>query len=363
MITKESTLSFPPSVTEDRDVLYFDIETTGLNPRDAGLYMIGCCHCDGGGWRLLQWFAEGLQDEAKLLEAFFSYLKPFRKLVHYNGTGFDLPFLTACIRQYRLPYHFRDVESVDLFHMTRHLHRIFCLPSYRQKDVEAFFSFSREDKKSGGELIEQYLRYCEAPQPDLLAELLLHNSDDVSNLPLIHHALLNYRDLYQARYSLTRLESEEGLSLLLSFYDRFFPRKHRLEIDRFSLTFSENRVEILLPFFRGELRHFYPNYREYYYLPEEDMALHQKIAQFVDKTHRKKATASTCYTRSSGLFLEQPAALLEPDFVEEYRGKRHFIPYHPDSIKEEELRLVCDHLLSGLYPSKKGSDHCSQSNR
>ena len=53
----------------------------------------------------------------------------------------------------------------------------------------------------------------------------------------------------------------------------------------------------------GELKYFFENYKDYFYLPDEDEAIHKSIAQFVDKNHRVKATKNNCYTKKSGYFL------------------------------------------------------------
>lgn len=69
-----------------------------------------------------------------------------------------------------------------------------------------------------------------------------------------------------------------------------------------------------VPLFSGTLKYFFADYREYYYLPFEDCAIHKSVAQFVDKEYRKKATKDTCYQKKSGLFLPQPTELITPAF-------------------------------------------------
>lgn len=64
--------------------------------------------------------------------------------------------------------------------------------------------------------------------------------------------------------------------------------------------FKGEGTEALLkvPIYEEELKYFYSNYHDYYYLPTEDVALHKSVAGFVDKAHRVNATAATCYTRN-----------------------------------------------------------------
>ena len=52
---------------------------------------------------------------------------------------------------------------------------------------------------------------------------------------------------------------------------------------------SQNQFLCLLVIiYQGELKHFYPNYREYYYLPHEDRAIHKSVALYVDRNFRTK---------------------------------------------------------------------------
>ena len=324
MQIRQQTFTLPPFPQQDGDTLYFDIETTGLSAANSSLYLIGCCFFDGRDWQLVQWFGESMSDEAALLRAFFGELPRFSRLVHYNGTGFDIPYLKNCARQYRIPHRFGQIESLDLFRTARHLNRILGLENYRQKTVEQFFDLGRQDKKSGGELIGQYLAYMESRDETLLPELLLHNAEDVANLPRLHAALSAYDSLTDAAYLLSRRATDDQLTLTLTLPGRHFPKPIGTAAGCVSFRLEVDSLTIGLPLVKGELKHFFSDYRDYWYLPEEDIAIHQKVAQFVDRTRRVRATAATCYTKSSGCFFEQPAAILTPDFQETYRGKTPF---------------------------------------
>ena len=50
-------------------------------------------------------------------------------------------------------------------------------------------------------------------------------------------------------------------------------------------------------------KYFYPDYKNYSYLPDEDYAIHKSCAIYVDKAHRVPARPETCYTRKTGEFL------------------------------------------------------------
>ena len=77
-------------------------------------------------------------------------------------------------------------------------------------------------------------------------------------------------------------------------------------------------AQIRVPIYEEELKYFYAGYRDYYYLPSEDVALHKSVAGFVDKEHRIQATAATCYTRKASSYLPEWDYVIEPFFKREY---------------------------------------------
>ncbi len=283
MICIEKVLTQPvPSdiytIGAPEDVLFFDIETTGLSARSAGLYLIGVLTYTAdasiakdrniasssdeaqlsagpsahraasaptsrttspdsnepeaaGHWTLLQYFCEDVADEPAVLQAFFELLRTKKILISYNGDGFDIPFLRHMVEQYRLrasrPHHstalherancpatdesaiadarplysFDTVESFDLFKKFRPLKRLLGLPDLKLKSCERFLGIDREDRFTGGELIEVYFEWQKTKAPALLDTLLLHNAEDIANLPNLL-PLHRYRSLPHSDFQL-----------------------------------------------------------------------------------------------------------------------------------------------------------------
>ena len=74
-------------------LLFFDIETTGFSASSTTLYLIGCAFYKNNSWHLLQLLNDDKESELELLTAFCNLSKQFTTLIHYNGEGFDLPYL------------------------------------------------------------------------------------------------------------------------------------------------------------------------------------------------------------------------------------------------------------------------------
>ncbi len=109
---------------------------------------------------------------------------------------------------------------------------------------------------------------------------------------------------------------------------------------------EENRLCLTIELLEGTLKHFYPNYKDYYYLIYEDTAVHKSIGEYVDKTARIKATAKNCYTKKHGLFLPQLAAMWEPVMKKELRDKQFYAALPDVSLENpDQLQLYLSHIF------------------
>ena len=97
------------------DILFIDIETTGLSPRNSELYLIGAGFYQDGNWMISQFFAQSTAQEEEVLSAFSDFSRNFSKLVHFNGDRFDIPFLQSKYEEHKLSDPFENMESFDLY--------------------------------------------------------------------------------------------------------------------------------------------------------------------------------------------------------------------------------------------------------
>ena len=163
--------------------------------------------------------------------------------------------------------------------------------------------------------------------------LLEHNAADVSGLLKIAH-LLSLQDVLSAKLKVHRAqasrykdaESKEKEEIVMQCSLQELPedaiyRKLTAAADECYLSGQGNRITIKVPLVTGERKYFYANYKDYYYLPAQDQALHKSIASFVEKDHREQAKAENCYTRKSGTFLPEWDLFRTPFFKENYHDK------------------------------------------
>ena len=95
------------------------------------------------------------------------------------------------------------------------------------------------------------------------------------------------------------------------------------------------------------------NYKDYYYLPEEDTAIHKSVAFYVDKNYRTKAKAATCYSKKTGCFLPQHQVVVSPYFKLEYHDKITYFELTDEFIDNEtDVKAYVMHVLSLLLMAK-----------
>ena len=379
MIIQSETIQEPviraaaPWLEASKTVL-FDIETTGLSPRRSHLYLIGAIGCIHGSWTLRQWFAQKPSEESELLRSFDAFLAETgaETLIHYNGDTFDLPYLRSKYDFYGMPCTSDVPGSNDIYRSLRPFRSILGLSSMKQKDCERRVGIDREDQMTGAALIAVYRNYLRAASPADLQLLLLHNHDDLLGLAEIL-PLLSLRRLFDGSFRAGRprlLQADGGAvsgtspadtdandrtqTLIAEIPLRLnqpLPVSLQLSSDLYALHGGKDAYQACLSIkcIQGTLLHFFSDYRNYYYLPDEDQAIHKSVAAFVDRSHRIRATASTCYQKASGLFLPQPAEIITPAFRRFYDDKTHWLLFREDALPaEEQLHAYVLSLLQTL---------------
>ena len=99
----------------------------------------------------------------------------------------------------------------------------------------------------------------------------------------------------------------------------------------------------------GTRKYFFPNYKDYYYLPLEDQAIHKSVGTYVDKEHREKAKASNCYKKKEGIFLPQFSTVFTPSFRREYKDEVQWFEADENLIRDKEkMATYMVHLMGNI---------------
>lgn len=336
-------------------ILFLDIETTGFTAKSAKLYMIGCAYYQAGKWYTIQWLAENYDEEADILTAFFEFAKLYKYLVHFNGNNFDLPFISQKCELLSLPFTFQSLDGIDLYKRIAPYKFFLKLPNCKQKTLEQFLEIERKDVFSGGELIGIYHDYVKSPSEFSENVLFLHNAEDLKGMLQIL-PMLAYYDLFnesvkarkvQANYY-RDLQGNKRKELLMTLtLPTPLPKPVSSSANGCYFHGEGTEAALKVPIYEEELKYFYSNYKDYYYLPDEDVALHKSVASFVDKDYRLPATAATCYTRKFSGYLPQWEILFEPFFKRDYKSKELFFELTDDMKKDRAaFTAYAAHVLS-----------------
>ncbi|MDR1765587.1 MAG: ribonuclease H-like domain-containing protein [Lachnospiraceae bacterium] len=274
------------------------------------------------------------------------------------------------------------MKSTDIYKRIKPYRHVLGLDSLRQKSVENFLGIDRQDKYSGGELVDMYHAYLRTGNAKMYELLLLHNADDVRGMAALL-PILSYADALDAALgrraipdapdaalgrgaipdapdgSLGRGAIPDALdaalgrraipdapdgslgrrtpsddfpspaaditedAIIFSMPAPFFPRTLIRSHGPYTLEMSGDTLRITARLFSGTLKYFYADVANYYYLPAEDTAIHKSVGAYVDRSARMKATVRTCYTKKAGVFFPQPIPIWEPVYSHGYKQTPH----------------------------------------
>lgn len=125
--------SYFSSLYTKEQLLFFDIETTGFSAAATKLYFIGCMYFKDNNWQVGQWFNDDGNSEQLLLEAFLEFAKNYTILIHFNGDGFDLPYINQKRNQYGITADLSHMQSIDLYKWMRPYKNLLGLPNLKLK--------------------------------------------------------------------------------------------------------------------------------------------------------------------------------------------------------------------------------------
>ncbi len=306
-ITNEYTLNGYLSQNYDvKQLLFFDIETTGFIAKHTTLYLIGVLWYQDNHIYIRQWFNEDGKSEQEILTAFTTFCRDFSHLVHFNGLGFDIPYLKqkaqACDVSFDID---QTLSQIDIYKEIRSYKELFALDNMKQISIEQFLGISRDDEYNGKELIQVYQRYVAKHDAELEHLLLLHNHDDLLGMTKISQ-IMNYKSFMEAPFiDNIELAIKEDRLILQFKISQNAPLSKRITATKngIHLNAIEQKGTLSIPIIHDTLQHYFKDYKNYYYLPLEDIVIHKNVANYVDAQNKTKATKENCYAKQTTSFI------------------------------------------------------------
>jgi len=359
-------ISYPLENLAPLETIFFlDIETTGFTAKGSNLYLIGGAYYKNKTWNIIQWFSENYSEEEKILNAFKNFAKDYSYFIHYNGNNFDIPYLKQKANILQLDFSFLDHAGLDLYRRISPYKSFYKLQNCKQKSIEKYLSINRKDTFHGGELISIYHDYVTTPSNYALQTLLLHNADDMKGMLNIL-PILSCSDLFNNSISVEKVQAnvftnyagEKRKELYMQLkLKQALPKKTSVYADHCYFVCDKTKATLRVPIYETELKYFYANYSDYYYLPEEDTSIHKSVAIYVDPSRRKKAKASNCYTRHFSSYIQQWEIIKEPFFKKDFRSSDIYFELTEDAKKDRKLfNSYANHILQHMVIESKNND-------
>ena len=176
-------------------LLFFDLETTGLNG-GAGTcaFLIGCGSFDAGGSFLTrQHLLAAPEDERSLLTAVAAELARAGALVSFNGKSFDAPLLETRYLYHRLEWTPRALPHVDMLHVARRFWKPVVASAFRRTNIDESscslvaleqqqLGHRRSGDVPGFEIPARYFHFVRSGDAGPLRAVFEHNRLDLLSL-------------------------------------------------------------------------------------------------------------------------------------------------------------------------------------
>ncbi len=220
-----------PKNLPPKELLFFDMETTGLGGAGTIPFLIGFGSITDEGFQVRQYFLPDFPDEEAMLTAVREEITDETIIVSYNGKSFDMPILTDRFILHRIERELTIGDHIDLLFMARRMYRR-RLQSCTLSNIEdKILDFHRYDDTPGYLVPSIYFGWLNYDETEELAGVIKHNLDDIVSLLFLMHHFSEIREkpdsnlsepddiLSLARIYDSRKEPEEVTALLKSFED------------------------------------------------------------------------------------------------------------------------------------------------
>lgn len=184
----EAEIHIDKSIIEKYSMInmcYYDIETTGFDKDRDSIMLISIGYfLDNNRFKVKQYFAEQLNEENSILIKFKEEVENFSRWCSYNGIAFDEPFITKRMDRYLINFN-TPIYHVDLYRIIRPYYEQLGMERCNLKTVERFVGIQRKDNINGEESVHMYNKFLNTGDEKIRDTILLHNYEDVLNLPYL----------------------------------------------------------------------------------------------------------------------------------------------------------------------------------
>ena len=137
--------------------------------------------------------------------------------------------------------------------------------------------------------------------------------------------MLSFIDFFNSDFTLIDHSIDEN-HLFLTYTSSETLNYDLILSENINIEISKDKMILSLPIYKDELKYFFENYKDYFYLIIEDYAIHKSIGEFVDKSVKKKATKQTAYIKQISEYIPcYNLQCISEIFRKDYKSKEKYI--------------------------------------
>ena len=298
--------------------IYLAITSTGSDPRMSHIITAGLAVEEN---KKLTFKQETLESPAYEL----ALLKKLSEMLKMTGGNIisaisDVKYIKEKCSFYRLndPFFSRKIIFLEDLLKTDG-----CAVSDRYA-YENVIGFERHSILNGTSFPGEYTEYLLTGRKDIIDELIDHNSDDLKSLAAICRSTAASDPFTSGNIIIDSVTEQDGeLCVMFSLADTTVS-KEGLSLNgcvnassaalEYCIQACGNAGKFTCEALHGELKFFFENYKDYYYLPMEGRAVHKSVGQFVDPAFRKRARKETAFEPVTGDFYPEFSSGIRPSF-------------------------------------------------
>ena len=381
LFMKNTDILFP-DIPKDK-ILIYDIDTTSFEAANGCVFMIGVLFFDntstGGELVSHHYFSEKISEELTIIETFLDFSTEYTICLSYKGESFDIPFISKrlfdlkkqnsgnkdlCDRLSALYTKLQSLRSrsYDLYNEIHAVKAGLNFTSSKLDSLRKILGQSVPERISGENISKFYVEHIAAMKLKALQEISCKPENtgyirEYVRKPIpdeLAHISSDSGDRFLDNILARNLENMEAVLYIMKLSHLFVMRRGSFDVTigsvptvTFSISERDFHIDIPVEIQTLNLKIFYANFKDYYYFPSEDMAIHKSIAEFTGTGSKKKATSKTAYANVSGDFIRIPRAYATSDTQKAsnkyktcYEAEEYYMPVQEvirlnnDSIKE-----------------------------
>lgn len=246
------------------DVFFFHTITTGHYWRNSKIIELSLLHLNSNKrWILEKWSLEKESDEYDMLKDFCDKLNTASCLIGFNSNSFHIPYLNNKCKAYDLPNPLVNKRQIDLLKILK--------PIGKQLHISTKLNDLR---------------------------ILLNLPDELSEVECVaaSTALFLYQDIFRGNFFVDQAKIIGDELLFSCKTETLFPASIRIHDEEFYLIGDNNDLKIKVKTESAHVKLYYQNYKDYYYIMDENIIIHKSLADTISKDKKRKAKPEECFS-------------------------------------------------------------------